>query len=459
MEEINKNRYFGSRNFYKSVILIGVPVMVQALLQSLVSLIDSFMVAGLGDVKMAGVNISGQILYIFMVLQTAVCTSGGIYMTQYFGAKDKKGMQQSFAFKVVTSFSMIFLYFLVTFVFNRKILSLMVIGNSQAEMILNQGQEYMFLMGFVGIQTVISYIIASSYREIGKVKVPLIITVFAAVVNTFFNWVLIYGNLGMPRLEIRGAAYATIIARTLEMILFIIYTMIDKPDFISLSVFRNIDWKLLGEILKKGFLLIFSQLLWVGSESVTTAIYNGRGGADVVSGMAASFSIANLFFISFTGINTATSVTIGKSLGAGELEQARKEKTWMLSAALVFGILMTFVGFATTALVPIVYRQLSFASQEICRSMLIVISILMPVWIYVNTQLSVTKAGGDTKVCMLVDGIVSIIVIPYLLLLAHYTTFSPMALYLLVKMLDFGKVAIAQYELKREKWVVNLSDR
>ena len=459
MERKNKNRYFGSRNFYKSAILIGVPVMVQALLQSLVSLIDSFMVAGLGDVKMAGVNISGQILYIFMVLQTAVCTSGGIYMTQYFGARNKKGMQQSFAFKVVVSFSMIFLYFLVTLVFNRKILSLMVIGNSQAEMILDQGQEYMFLMGFVGIQMVISYIIASSYREIGKVKAPLIITVFAAVTNTFLNWVFIYGNLGMPRLEIRGAAYATIIARTVEMLLFVIYTMIDKPDFISLSVFRNIDWKLLGAILKKGFLLIISQLLWVGSESITTAIYNGRGGADVVSGMAASFSIANLFFISFTGINTATSVIIGKSLGAGELEQAKKEKTWMLSAALVFGIVMTFVGFATTALVPIVYRQLSFASQGICRSMLFVISILMPVWIYVNTQLSITKAGGDTKVCMLVDGIVSIIVIPYLLLLAHYTTFSPMTMYLLVKMLDFGKVAIAQYELKREKWVVNLSDR
>ena len=60
---------------------------------------------------------------------------------------------------------------------------------------------------------------------------------------------------------------------------------------------------------------------------------------------------------------------------------------------------------------------------------------------------------------MLVDGIVSIIVIPYLLVLAHYTTLSPMAMYLLVKMLDFGKAAIAQYELKREKWVVNLSAR
>ena len=139
------------------------------------------------------------------------------------------------------------------------------------------------------------------------------------------------------------------------------------------------------------------------------------------------------------------------------MDQAKKEKTWMLSAALVFGVLMVFVGFATTALVPIVYRQLSFNSQEICRSMLIVISILMPVWIYVNTQLSITRAGGDTKVCMLVDGIVSIIVVPYLLLIAHYTTVSPMAMYLLVKLLDFVKVAIAQYELKREKWVVNLA--
>ena len=89
--------------------------------------------------------------------------------------------------------------------------------------------------------------------------------------------------------------------------------------------------------------------------------------------------------------------------------------------------------------------------------MLIEMSILMPVWIYVNTQLSITRAGGDTKVCMLVDGIVSIIVVPYLLLIAHYTTVSPMAMYLLVKLLDFGKVAIAQYELKREKWVVNLA--
>ena len=306
---------------------------------------------------------------------------------------------------------------------------------------------------------VISYIIASSYREIGKVKVPLIITVFAALLNTFFNWVLIYGNLGMPRLEIRGAAYATIIARTVEMLLYVVYVIIDKPDFVDLSVFKRIDWKLFFEILKKGSLLIISQMIWVASDSICAAIYNGRGGADVVSGMAASFSIANLFFISIGGINTATSVLIGKSLGGGKLEQAKKEKTWMLSAALVFGIVMTFIGFITTALVPVVFGKLTPEAQGICKGMVIVISLLMPIWIYINTQLSITKSGGDTKVCMMVDGIISLLVVPILLMLAKFTTLSPVSMYLIVKMTDFAKVAIARHEIKGEKWVVNLSER
>ena len=101
-------------------------------------------------------------------------------------------MRQAFAFKIVVSFSLAIVYYLVTMVFTRKILSLMVIGNSQAELILDQGQEYMFLMGFIGIQTSISYIIASSYREIGKVNAPLIFSITAALINTILNWGLIY---------------------------------------------------------------------------------------------------------------------------------------------------------------------------------------------------------------------------------------------------------------------------
>ena len=432
--------------------------MLQSLIQSLVSLIDSFMVSGLGDIKMSGVNISGQVLFIFMILQGAICTSGGIFLTQFSGAKDKEGMQQSFAFKLVTSFSLAIIYFLVTMVFTRKILSLMVIGNTQAALILEQGEEYMFLMGFIGVQSIVSYIIASSYREIGKVKVSLIISVIATLINTFLNYGLIYGNLGMPRLEVKGAAYATIIARTIEMLLFIAYTIKDKPDFVDLSVLKQIDFKLFGQIFRKGSMIIISQVMWVVSETITTAVYNGRGGADVVSGMAASFAIANLMFVSFAGINTSTGVLIGQSLGSNQLNQARQEKIWMLSAAVIFGCFMCLIGFSTTALVPIVFRSLSQNAKKICKSMLMLISMFMPLWIYINAQLSVSRAGGDTKVCMWVDGCTTLVTIPILFLMAAFTNFSPIVMYLIVKLFDVGKIIIAHFELKKERWVVNLSD-
>lgn len=382
---------FGSWSFYKEALAIGIPVMLQALIQSLVSLIDSFMVAGLGDVKMSGVNISGQICFIFMVMQNMICASGGIFLTQYFGAKQREGMRQSVAFKVVASLSTCIFYFLATFVFTRPVLSLMVIGNSQADLILDEGQKYMYLMGFIGIQMMISSILSSSYREIGRVRVILVITLIAAGSNAFLNWVFIYGHLGMPRLEVEGAAYATIIAKTVEMLLLIGYTIKERPEFISFSVFKRIDWALFGRILKKGSLLIMSQMMWVLSESFTAAIYNGRGNAAVVSGMAASFSIANLFFISFDGITTATGVLIGKSLGRNELDDARKEKTWMLSAAIIFGCIMCLVGVVTVLLVPVVFGNLSIDAQNICRAMLLLMALFMPLWTFVNTQLAVCR--------------------------------------------------------------------
>ena len=120
---------------------------------------------------------------------------------------------------------------------------------------------------------------------------------------------------------------------------------------------------------------------------------------------------------------------------------------------------MTFIGFITTALVPVVFGKLTPEAQGICKGMVIVISLLMPIWIYINTQLSITKSGGDTKVCMMVDGIISLLVVPILLMLAKFTTLSPVSMYLIVKMTDFAKVAIARHEIKGEKWVVNLSER
>jgi len=452
-------KYLGDWNFYKKAIVLGLPVMLQQLIQTMVSLIDNFMVSGLGDVKMSGVNISGQILFVFMVLLNAICMAGGIFMTQYSGAGDSRGMKQTMCFKILVATVAIAIYLVICMVIPRPILGLMVRGNTQADVILDQAVAYMFIMGFVGIPMVISTIIASSFREIGQVKQPLVISVIATCINTFFNWVLIYGHLGAPKMEVRGAALATVIARTVEMIMFIGLVFIKKPPFsIDLSVLKTIDLGLFARILRKGAFVIFSEMLWVISETVTTALYNGRGGADVVSGMASSFAIANLYFVAFGGITTATGVIIGQTLGRGELELARKQKNWMLSASVIFGFIMALAGMLTVLLVPVVFSKLSVEAQTICKQMVFMMSWMMPMWVYVNTQFAVAKAGGDTTMGAVVDGAVTICMIfPAIFYMALCTALGPVAMYAVIKLLDIVKITIAQIWLGKEKWLKNLA--
>lgn len=454
-------KLFGPGEFYKKALGIAIPIMLQALIQNMVSLIDNFMVAGLGDISMSGVNVAGQILFIFMVYTNAICMTGGIFLTQHFGARDKDGMRQAFMFKVLMGLAAIIPFFLVCVVFPRNVLSLMLIGNTQADLILDEAVRYIRIMFFIGIPMTMSVCIASSLRDMGKVRAPLIVTVIATATNTVFNWLLIYGHLGFEAMGVKGAAYATVIARTLELVIFMIIYVKDKPDFAigTIGGFK-LDGSRFTETLKKGGAVLFCEMVWVMSETVTTAIYNGRGGADVVSGMASSFAIANLYFVAFGGIYSATAVIIGKTLGEGELDKARSEKTWLLSGSAVFGLFMMLFGFMTTLLVPVVFGRLSANAITICRNMVILMSFFMPIWIYMNAQTAVARAGGDTAMGIYTDASITLILmLPMVFVLGIFTDIGPVQMYLCVKLLDFIKIVIFHIWLKKERWLKNLTVR
>ena len=457
----DRSRLFGSGMFYKNALVIAVPIMLQQLIQSLVSLVDNFMVSGLGDVSMSGVNVSGQVLFVFLVFLNAICMTGGIFMTQFYGAGDREGMGQAFRYKLIMGFAAFIPYYLVCMAFPRQVLSLMLIGNSQAGAILDEAVKYIRIMFFMGLPVTISMCVASSLRDMGKVRIPLYVTIAATLTNTALNWLLIYGNLGFPRMGVEGAALATVIARVLELVIFAVIYVRTKPEFaVKAADFLKINRKQFRETLVKGSLVLFCEMVWVLSETITTAIYNGRGGADVVSGMASGFAIANLFFVAFGGIYSATGVILGKTLGAGELEKARREKTWLLSGAAVFGLLMMAFGFGTTLIVPIVFGKLSQSAVSICRSMVILMALFMPVWVYMNTQQAVARAGGDTAMGAYADSLLTLFVmIPMVIVLGRYTTIGPVGMYGCVKLIDLIKVVVFHTWLKKERWLKNLTGR
>ena len=454
----SKRRYLGTWPFYKRALKIAVPVMAQLLIQNLVSLIDNFMVAGLGDIKMSGVNIAGQIIFIFLVLINTICASGGIFMSQYKGAGDRENMQQVFRFKLIVTGIFGLLMTLLCFAAPRGLFYLMVTKNNDAQAILDQTQIYTKAASLSFFFMVFSQSIASSLREIEIVRAPLVISVISTLINTFFNWVFIYGHLGAPRLEVAGAGYATVIARASELIIFVIYIAKKRPEFLfKITRLFSIKFILFGRMLIKSAVILYSELFWAVSETVSNALYNTRGGAEVVSGMAAGFAIANLIFISMSGIMTSTGVVIGTELGSGKIDECRQYKNWILSGATIFGFIFTLIGFSVTFLIPLIFSNLTPEARHIALYLLILASVYLPLWGLINAQYAISRAGGDTKMGAICDTVGNILFLGGMVLLTFLTGLGPVAMYAIVKLSDVPKSLIAHFWLKKERWLVNLT--
>ena len=321
--ERNGKGLFGPGRFYRSALAIAVPIMLQQLIQSLVSLVDNFMVSGLGDVCMSGVNVAGQVLFIFMVFLNAICMSGGIFMTQFFGAKDRGGMGQAFRFKLVAGMAAFVPYCLVCLVFPRQVLSLMLIGNTQAEAILDEAVQYIRIMFFIGIPMTASVCIASSLRDLGRVRTPLVVTVIATLTNTLFNWLLIYGNLGFPALGVRGAAWATVISQFISAFL-IFYVLWRSRDIYSVSFKEmHLDFPVLRKIIGIG-MPAGLQMAVTSFSNVFVQAYINYFGAASTTGWGVYFRVDAFILMPMMTIALAVTTFAGQNAGARNAARIRE---------------------------------------------------------------------------------------------------------------------------------------
>jgi len=456
----NLSSRVGPFSFYREALAIALPVMIQQLIMSMVSLIDNFMVAGLGDISMAAVNVANQINFIYFIVLNTICQAGGIYIAQFRGGGNHDGMKHAYQFKIIFTTVAAALYFILCWTIPDKMIAMMTMGNAAQEEIIAVGAGYLRLISWSLLPIAISFATGSSFREIARPKVPLVISAIATLVNTAGNWILIYGNLGAPRLEVSGAAYATIIARVFEVIAFLIYTpRVKAPFFVGITRLFNVHWKLFKEILHKSGMIFISELSWVSSETIMTAMYNRRGGAEVVAGMAAGFTIANIFFLLFGGIWTAAGVLIGGSLGAGKLDEARSRAEWLKSGSLIAALILAIPGAVfSVPLISLVYSNLSAAARVNCTGLVFVILAYLPLWCFLNVQFAISRAGGDTATGMYADLTVNtFLFVPGAILVSLLTSIPPVPMLALLKITDFVKLFICRHFLKKERWVKNLT--
>jgi Na+-driven multidrug efflux pump len=369
-------------------------------------------------------------------------------------------MKHAFRFKVLFATTIAIFAFAISRTLPHSLIAMMTTGNASQEEIVTVGSRYLTLISWTFLPIAISSTIGSSFREIARPKVPLIISVFATLVNTVGNWILIYGNLGAPRLEVTGAAYATIIARLFEVSAFVFYAAKAKaPFFVGLTKLFHINKKLIREILFKSGMIFASELSWISSETLMIAMYNRRGGAEVVAGMAAGWTIANIFFLLFSGIWITTGVLVGGALGAGKLDEARRRAEWIKSGFVTAGAILAIPGAILSALIfPLVFSNLSAEARANCLGLVLVILAYLPLWGLLNVQFAVSRAGGDTAMGMYTDvSVNTLLFIPGAILLSFFTAIPPVPMFALLKLTDIIKYFICRHLLRKERWVRNLA--
>ncbi len=450
---------FGHKKFYKKAMAIALPVMLQQFITALVSLVDNFMVSALGDEMMAAVNVANQFNFLFFVLLNVVCSAGGIYLAQYKGAQDEWGMKQSYRFKILLSIIIGIAYWAVLFFNPSPLINIMTHGNSAQTELVQHGADYMKIISFTALFMPFSFAIGTSYREIGKPTIPLVISVAATLVNTFLNWVLIYGNLGAPRLEVEGAAIATVTARIVEAVAFIVYAKLNKSQFyVGFRKMLKVNIPMFIEIMRKSALVFFAEITWVSSEMFITALYNSRGGAENVAGMAAGFAIANIFYLVFAGIHTATAVLVGNRLGAGHLKEAQIRAKWIMSGSTVAGAVIGICMALSSLAIPVIYGNLTPDAHTITKNLLFIVAAYMPIWALLNAQFAVSRSGGDALFGALIDVPVSIFAFaPLAAIFTFYTSVTAPFIFGIAKLTDFIKLVIAFYVLSKKRWVKKLT--
>lgn len=456
-------RYIGDRAFYRRVLGVAVPIIIQNGITNFVSLLDNIMVGQVGTVPMSGVSIVNGLLFVFNLCVFGASSGAGIFTAQFYGSRDDEGIRHTFRFKFLICTAISLLGIGIFLSGGQPLIGLYLTGEGDAATAsgaLHYGLSYLHVMlwGFVPFALTNAY--SSTLRETGETMVPMVGGITAVLVNLCLNYVLIFGHFGAPEMGVAGAALATVISRYVELAIVAGWTHCNRarnPYIVGAYRSLYIPGKLLKAIVIKGMPLLLNEFLWSSGMAVMNQCYSTCG-LDVVPAMNISSTLFNLGSVVFLSMGNAVGILMGQMLGAGNSESEirdanRKLITVSVASGVVFGGLMA----AVSGLFPQIYNTTDavrmLATQLICVS-----AAMMPFNSYTNATYFTLRSGGQTMVTFLFDScFVWVCCVPLAFCLSRFARLSILPLYILCQGMDLVKCAIGAVMLKQGKWIQNLT--
>lgn len=439
--------------FYKQYLTIFLPVTLQGLVTTFVGMIDNLMVGQLGEQIIAAVSFSSRILSLLMFTIFGIVGATGVFVAQYYGAKNKEKQQEVFRFSLVLSFSIYLFFIFIYSLFHRQILHFF-IGNTAIEQI---ATRYLFWMIFAFLPFTLSINFSSTLKVLGQVRIPLFASVFAVGVNTVFNYLLIFGKFVLPELGVEGAAIATILSRIVEFLILYAFVTRKKFDFFRpIYKFVPLTKQTCLQVFRKALPLATNEVIWALGMATILKMYGTRG-SEVVAAFAIADATAMIFFSTSQGAAAATPVFISQLLGANRFEEAFHHAKLMLKMILFVSAIVGIGMFTASFIVPNFY-QVSPYSHALAKQMIQIMACMF--WVYLTTIQGyyILRAGGDMKSTFLMDaGYMWAVTIPVMSIVVYYTSASIVMIYLASQCCDLLKLVISQYFFHKKKWIRNMT--
>ena len=456
-------KYIGDKKFYRMVLAIAVPIMIQNGITNFVSLLDNIMVGRLGTESMSGVSIATQYVFIYGLLVFGAVSAAGIFTAQYLGSNDKEGIRYTFRFKFLVCLAVGIIGILLFVFFDDPLISLFLHaseGEGDLAQTLAFGKEYLRIMLIGLLPYALAQHYASTMRETGETIVPMIASLIAVATNFLLNVVLIFGYLGAPALGVRGAAIATVVSRFVELALLCVYAHTHTEKFPYLvGAYRSLRMPrtLALRIFATGIPLMANEFLWALSITLRNQCYSLRG-IDVVAALNITTPLQNALSVAYIALGNALAIVVGRQLGAGEMEEAedsaRRMRAFIVFAATVFGVLLAVGAF----FFPMIYNTTQEV-RSLSTYMMLVSAFVLPFVAYGFSVYFTMRSGGKVLATFFLDsGVMWIVVIPLCAILGYFTNMNIYLMFFVCQAADIVKCILGYLMLKRRTWVRRLVD-
>ena len=439
------------RSLRKEIVRLALPIALQQFMTALVGACDAIMLGKLSQDAMSAVSLATQVTFVFNLFMFAFMAGENMFVAQYYGKGDYTGISQVFSLvtKICGCIAVVFLA--GTLFFPEQLMRIL----TNEETLIVLGSEYLRVIGISYVFSGIAQTFLAIMKNCGAVNMSTLINGVMVILNIALNAVFIFGLSGFPKMGIKGAALATVLATVVQFLWSVGYVLC-RIRAVKFSL-RSCEKKLFGRFWQKTVPLLINNLAWGIGFSMYSVIM-GHMGTDAVAANGIANISKNLVVCFCLGLGNAGSIIVGNRLGADRLQEAKEVGETLTKTAIIAGIVS---GLVLIALSPFITKMVDLTptARGYLQKMLLISSYYIAgKSVNCMTIGGIFAAGGDSKFGMLCDSVTLwCIIVPLGCICAFILKLPVMVVYFVLNLDEIIKLPVVYKHYKKYKWIKNLT--